>query len=133
MNDLERHLRDRLEANIVNDPQVLLDQDGGPAGIRADVYLAKLIGHDDQTVAEIRVKEARDVVLLPIPARPSRLVSEAADVYPTIRTARFNLQSGYAMSKVDEGLALAQGLIASPARKPDFLLDVVLLRYRRDL
>lgn len=127
-----RVLREQLNASIESDPRVLLETDDGPEGIKADLYLANLYDHEDRLVAEWIIERAQSVLYMPIPYRPA-LTLEPSEARDTIRTARYELQSSFAEMKLD-WLLYRDRLPATvrPAHG-DYLVSVVLLRYRRKL
>ena len=126
----EPYLRDRAYRTIESDPGFLLDHEGGPYGIKADLILARLIGHDDQVVRDdLRLDRIRDVLLEPMfprmnfHAAPPEVVGD----YPDIRTAEYGLRSGYAVAEFDiAGLWPPAGVEAKTGR-----YTVLFLRYKR--
>lgn len=127
---IEPTLREQAYATMDADPQSLLEHDGGPEGMTADVVMARLIGFDDQIVKDGWRRERADpVLLLPIHERPKLTASLApteADLYPTMRTARYVLQSGYVVFAMDAVL-----LPLGVPHGPDFRTTFLYLRYRR--
>lgn len=63
---------DRLRHRIASMPEYLLETDGGPVGLEADVIFADLITPDDD-VRTIRLDRVRPDVLVPIARRPTPL------------------------------------------------------------
>lgn len=125
--DVEPVIRERLWRHLDegNTEWLLQMRDGGPVGLDADVYLARLIGFEDEIVADLRLDRARPEWLLAIPERVAVAQSEPVD-YSPMRTARYVLQSPWATMKVE---SLLFGL--PPSRRPDHLSIVALLLYRR--
>ena len=98
-------LRPRLMAGIYSEPGYLLREPG--AGIRADVVLAALIGHDGQTVAELTFRgEAPAVWRTPRPSRVDIAGSRAdpLDVSAVFDTDEWRCQNVYALVGVAAGL-----------------------------
>lgn len=128
--DFERYLRDVLTAKIESEPEVLLEHDGGPEGIKADLYLATLYGIDGQVDAEWRIERATGVLLRAISRRVTSRLAEPDPLHLEIPTARYELQSNYAWMDLDYGShvhLLPSDVTHDPST---FLVRVVLLRYR---
>jgi hypothetical protein len=123
---VEPILRQRAYATLDNDPQSLLSGDGGCSEV-ADVYMARLIGFDDQLIDDIRVERPMDVILAPIPERLSIAAFACEPYAPTFRTARYVLQSGYV--KLDVSAEHAPAGVRP--RMQDLMFSVIYLRYRR--
>lgn len=124
-------LRDRVYATIESDPGFLFDHDGGPYGIKADIILARLIGHDDQIVRDdLRLDRIRDVLLEPI--FPKVTAVAAPDILSMPRTAEYRLRSGYATVELDPAAIWPpQGIRPDPAN--GYRYKVLFLRYKRRL
>lgn len=124
-------LRQRLTAHIEAQPEVLLEHDGGPMGLKADIILATLYGMDDQIDAEWRIPRVEPHLLMPIRPRLTAIEPEPGPLLPTMRTARYELQSNWATMQLDwlhhRDLLPAD---VHPAQG-DYLVTVALLRYRR--
>lgn len=125
----ESTLRHEMNAHLDSQPESLLEQDGGPVGRTADIILARLVGFDDQIVDDtLRLRRVEPEWRMPIRERLV-LAAPEADLYPTMRTATYVLQSGYA------GLRLDPVAVPTPpdvqAGPPDFLVSVLFVRYRR--
>ena len=127
--EFDRHMRDRLTAVIESQPEVLLEQDGGPIGLKADLFLATLYGFDEQVDAEIRVPKAEWDVRMPIRRRLS--VLDEPDPSPVMPIAVYVLQSNYATMQVD--WLYMREFLPSDVKPPplDYLVTIALLRYRR--
>jgi hypothetical protein len=120
----------QMLATLEDDPRILLETDGGPVGLKADVYLAVLIDLDEQIHDVVRITRAEPVWLQPIMQKVSWRV-EAADPSPgspAFNVARYILQSFYATYKMDHQYAPSHV-------RPDsrFQFTVALLRYKRRL
>lgn len=121
---------DMAYARIDRDPQSLLETDGGPVGATASIVVARLYGHDGQIDREIRLTEALRIVEVPIP-RPLHLMASPPGPHESIdplRTARYNLQSGWAEVPLDP-------MWAPPDMPRDPMTDLVTvlcLRYKRE-
>lgn len=125
--DMQAYLFDRLDSTLNADPRVLLEADGGPVGRTADVILARLYERDGQVVREMRLSRVEPEVLVPIPRRLSAAMDESDPTTLSIRTARFVLQSSYAVMEMT-------GEHAPPDVKvgpPTFTFSVLFVRYRR--
>lgn len=127
-------LRHRLTRVVESDPQVLLEHDGGPESLKADLILATLYGHDDQIDHEWRLQTVVPVLRAPIVRRVRYfdLNTDATSPGP-MPVARYNLQSGYATMKLDWTL---YGHMLPADIEPDrgtYLVDVALVRYRREV
>lgn len=126
--DVEPMLRDRLMRTIENDPQVLLEVDGGPVGMTADIILATLYGFDEQIDGKWRIPSVTPDLLRPL---NHRLTLDTPDgpPSPTFPVARYVLQSSYASLKVSPvSLPLPADVKIVP---PDFLATVLVVRYKR--
>jgi hypothetical protein len=118
-------------AHLDAQPESLLETDGGPVGISADVYMGRMIGPDDQVISDVRLPSAVPEWLMPI-APPLRVFG-GAEVgslpYVPMGAARYVLQSGYATMALD-GMYAPKDVTPDP-RSNQF--TVVFLRYRRRL
>lgn len=125
-------MRERLTAAVESKPEVLLECDGGPVGLKADLYLATLYGFDDQVDAEIRIDRAHQVWKRPIMSRVNwTAYNEPVTSPEPLRTADYVLQSNYATMNVDW---LAYRDVLPDDVHPErgtHLVTVALLRYRR--
>lgn len=122
-------LRERMTAIIENDPRVLLEHDGGPCGIKADIYLATLYGHDEQVDAEWRIPRIETTLLRPIMRRPTMVAESEPSL--DLPIARYELQSSWATMDLDY---LTHCDLLPLDVRPDpgtNLIRVALLRYRR--
>lgn len=122
---IEPTLREEAYRVIDSDPQVLLETDAG-FSLDADVFFARLVGFDDEVVADWRINRIEPELYVPLMDRPT--MASAEDVlYPTMpRRATYKLQSSYAMHTVQS--------IDGPSDvkpRPDFTIKVAYLRYRR--
>lgn len=126
---VEAIMRDRAYRTLDRDPQILFETDGGPVGLDADLFHARLLGFEDEIVKEMWVSGAEPTILVPIPQRPVMLASDATEVRfemePT-RVARYELQSGFAVLSV-----AAEYEPPVERLRPDFTAKVAYLRYRR--
>lgn len=123
---MEPLLRRRAYGALEADPQVLLEVDGGPLGVDADVFIARLIGFEDEVVDDgIRLRRAEPVYLVPLHRRLSMLEPDPAELAP-MRISTYVLQSGYALATV-----AAENAPADVAVRDDFTVRVLYLRYRR--
>lgn len=130
--EFEPMLRERLTRLIDSDPEVLLEHDGGPFGLKAHLYLATLYGIDGQVDAEWRIPAVTSTLLRPLMRRSSYAIPES-EPGPGIATARYELQSSWATLNLD--WMLHRNLLPDDVR-PDpgtFLVTVALLRYRHRL
>lgn len=124
--ELEPLLRERAYRTLDSDPQVLFEHDGGPDYLDADVFLARLIGLDDEIVEDgMRLRRLESVILLPIHRGFSLFDDGPAE--PTLRTAEYVLQSGWAILSV----ALPYPIPPGVEPRPDGTVRVAFLRYRR--
>lgn len=127
---IERIMRERAYRTIERDPQILLETNGGPVGLDADLIYARLIGFEDEVVQDgLRLSEAVATLRVPIPRRPLFVREDADSVLwetePT-RVALYELQSGFATLSVSgEYLPPVEQL------RPDNTARVAYLRYRR--
>ena len=127
--EFDRHVRDRLTAIIEAQPEVLLEQDGGPIGLKADLYLATLYGFDEQVDAEIRVPKPEWDLRMPIRRRLT--LAEPEPMEMVMPVALYVLQSNYATMQVD-WLHMREFLPSDVKPPPlDYIVTVALLRYRR--
>lgn len=125
----ESTLRDRAYATIEADPGFLPDHEGGPYGVKADIILARLIGHDDQIVRDdVRLDRIEPVWLEPIHERLTPAAPD--DPYSPPRVAEYGLRSGYAVATLD-----ATAIWPPPDVRPNGspLYTVLFLRYKRRL
>lgn len=114
----EAALRERAYAAIDHDPQVLLEEDGGPLGQTADVILARLIGFDDEIVHDgWRLRRVEPVLL----------AVESTEVVPSMTAATYRLQSSYVRTRA----SAMNGMPPDVTPGPDATFDVLYLRYRR--
>ena len=128
---LTSEIRARLTHFIEADPQVLLEHDGGPLGLKADIILATLYGFDEQVDAEWRIPRVESTLLRPITPRLSLTADDADAAMPTMRVARYELQSAWAALDVDwlhHRALLPADVKPSPGT---YLVKVALVRYRR--
>jgi hypothetical protein len=121
---VEPILREQAYAVINNDPYMLLETEGWPGGMEADVILARLLGFDEQVEHDWRIPRVESVLLTPIPERLSVLAQEPERT--PLRTARYNLLSNYARMSVDGRYAPADVTLGA-----DFRFSVLAVRYRR--
>jgi hypothetical protein len=121
---IEPMLVEQAEGVINNDPSVLLEQDGGPVGMTADVILARLFGFDEQVDHDWRVRRVEPVLLAPIRDRVTVMVDD--DPYMMPRVAEYRLQSNYATLSLDARYAPADVIPG-----PQFIVSVLFVRYRR--
>lgn len=125
--EVEPVLRARAYDTLAWQPESLLEVDGGPLGFKADVILARLIGFDDQIVDDtLRLSRVEPELRVPIMPRLTRVDVDVS--VPSMRTARYVLQSGYATLKISPEVAIPPGVKFGP---PDFLTTLLFLRYRR--
>jgi hypothetical protein len=118
-------------AHLDAQPESLLETDGGPVGIPADVYMGRMIGPDDQIIADVRLPSAVPEWLTPI-APPLRVFGGAeVDPLPYVPmgAARYVLQSGYATLTLG-GEYAPKDVEPGP---PWCQFTVLFLRYRRRL
>lgn len=123
---------DRLTRHIEAQPEVLLECDGGPLFLKADLYLATLYGFDDQVDAEIRIDRVHEVWQRPLMSRVNwASYAEPVTSPGPIRTADYVLQSNYATMNVD-WLAYRDMLPDDiHPERGTYLITIALLRYRR--
>lgn len=127
--EVEAFMRQKAYRAIDRDPQILFERDGGPVGLDADLFHARLIGFEDEIVSEMWIRGAEPTILMPIPQRPVVLRSDATSLryeMETSRVARYELQSGYAVLSVE-----AEYNPPVEKLRPDFTARVAYLRYRR--
>lgn len=123
---MEPTLRHRAYRTIESDPQVLLEADGGPVGMQAEVVLARLLGFEDEVVQDgLRLAQVVPDLRVPLPASLSLLSSDSVQPQP-IRTATYVLQSGFALTKVAAEYAPPGVEVGN-----DFTFRVLYVRYRR--
>jgi hypothetical protein len=123
-----RHLRDEAYEGVLNnDPRILLEVDGGPVGLRADLITARLLGPDEQIVADWIIPNVEPELRMPIPERVTACVDSAVPTMPGLRVARYVLQSSYAQMELAPGYA-PPSFLPDP---PNFMCKVLFLRYRR--
>lgn len=123
---VEPIMREQAYRAIENDPQVLLEHDGGPYGVHAEVIFARLYGLDDEIVRDgWRLPRIEAALRLPIIPR-LRISAEPVRLEPVGRVATYVLQSGYALQTVD-----AMNGPPDVPLLPDFRVRVLYLRYRR--
>ena len=130
MNVLEADVRHRLRVAINAQPELLLESDGGPVGLKADVFFADLIGHDDQIDHEWTISSAAPKLRVPIRERALAALREDVMPDPSIHTTTYALQSNYATLTVADEVAFSAGWDVRGG-PPAFQTKVVLLRYRR--
>jgi len=124
--EMEPVLREQAYRTIDHDPRSLLEVDGGPEGLRADVYMARLLGLDDDIVKDgWRLPRAEPHLRLPLFQRVTLAVPDEM-LYPTLRTARYELQSSFCTLRV-----AAEYLPPDVKVGPDFVATFAYLRYRR--
>lgn len=125
---IEPLLIERMEATINHDPRVLLEVDGGPAGMKADVVLARLYGFDEQVDHTWRIREVLPDLRVPIPQRLNLAsFSDESPIAPAFRVAEYVLQSNYATCRMAPEYAPPD---AHPG-PPDFMFSVLFVRYKR--
>lgn len=119
--------REKAYRTIERDPQILLEGDGGPGSVQAEVYMARLYGYDDEIVADgLRLPRPEAVYLMPIMSQPAWMRADE-DMQPAlIRTATYVLQSGFALVKLAPEYAPPGVTLGD-----DFTFRVLYLRYRR--
>lgn len=127
--EVEPVMRERAYRRLDNDPQVLLEHDGGPLDIKADVILARLIGFEDEIVQDaVRLSSVMPVYRLPLLPRGQFAMSE--DTAPpslNLRAAEYVLQSGYVAVNLAPEYAPPEITVGPPT----FTFKVLYLRYRR--
>ena len=127
--EVEAFMRERAYRALDRDPQILLERDGGPVGLDADLFHARFLGFEDEIVREMWVPRAEPTILMPIPQRPIWSAVDAASVHwemEVSRVARYELQSGYVTLSV-----AAEYDPPVEKLRPDFTARVAYLRYRR--
>lgn len=127
--EVERELREQAYGTLYMDPQILLERDGGPEGLHAELIYARLFGFDDEVVRDgWRLPRVEPVLYLPIMSSLRAVFAEpSADVvFQPTRRATYRLQAAYALVAVHGEFAPA----GVPLR-PDFTFRVLYLRYRR--
>ncbi len=128
--EFEPFLAERLTGVIEHQPEVLLEHDGGPEGLKADIILAVLYGMDGQVDALWRIPKVTHALLRPIRRRLSLRADPDEMTSPSIATARYVLQSSWATMTLDY---LAHRDFLPPDVKPSPGTNEVtaaLLRYR---
>lgn len=119
--------RRKAYRTIDNDPMVLLEGDGGPGGIKAEVYMARLFGYEEEIVADgMRLRRPEPVILMPLHRRQSLLTDETEPLLPSLRAATYVMQSGFAVVTL-----AAEYAPADVTLQDDFTFRVLYLRYRR--
>jgi hypothetical protein len=121
---IEPTLLDLMQAKIDAMPESLLESDGGPVGIKADVILARLIGWDEETVATWRIREVAPILFRPL-SLPQFIKWSGGGIIS--RRAEFVLQSCYATYQLDPRYAPADVRIEPPT----FSFSVLYVRYKR--
>lgn len=125
------HVRGRLRRTLNAQPELLLEHDRGPVGVKGDLFFADLIGHDEQIDHEWTIPDVRSELYVPINERVSVAIPKGdALMWPQPRRATYVLQSNYAKVDVADEVAFSVGwdICGGP---PRFLATVVLLRYKR--
>ena len=126
--EIEPTLRRRAYAAIDHDPMSLFERDGGPEGLKAHLYLARLIGPNDEIVDDtMRLASALWEIRLP---RPVRLTAVDYDepAYSSMPVNLYKLQSNYATLSIAPEYGY-EGLTYGP----QMLATIAFLRYRRVL
>jgi hypothetical protein len=128
--EFERELRFLMTMEIQSHPELLLEHDGGPDFMHADLYLATLYGFDEQVDKEVRLTKVLPYIRTVINRRLEPL-DHTIDVFTNIAT--YKIQSNWATMKLDYGRF--RDFLPSDVR-PDFYRDynqveVALLRYKR--
>lgn len=125
---MEAALRERAYAVIDNQPEVLLEGDGGPVGMKADVILARFLGFDDQIIQDgYRLQRVEPEWLMPIHPRMTARAQPDPPPMPMMRTARYVLQSGYVLHHLSGEYAPADVSVDLTTLQ----FSVLYLRYRR--
>ncbi len=107
---------------IESDPQFLFEKDGGPEGMTADLYLARLIGPNDEIVDDtMSLPSALQHFKVPRRLNASALHGDEATI-PLMPVDLYELQSSYAIMHFSPEL----GFEGKP-------VTVLFLRYRRHL
>lgn len=119
--------RDKAYRTIERDPQILLEGDGGPGSMQAEVYMARLFGFEDEIVADgVRLRRPEPVYFMPISSGPAWMRADE-DMQPApIRTASYVMQSGFALVTL-----AAEYAPPGVTLRDDFTFRVLYLRYRR--
>jgi hypothetical protein len=126
--EIKPTLLDMMQAKIDAIPESLLERDGGPVGMKADVILARLIGWDEETVDTWRIQGVVPVLFRAIPTSlRSTLGMEPPATGIISPTAEFVLQSCYATYRLDARYAPADVKIGPPT----FDFSVLYVRYKR--
>jgi hypothetical protein len=129
--EFEPMLRERLTQRIESEPEVLLERDGGPEGLRADIILATLYGFDEQVDEEWRIPDVPSRLFRALPDRQTYSLAEPPSISPNIPQATYKLQSTYAWMDLD-WLAHRHLLPADVRPAPATnLVSAALVRYRR--
>jgi hypothetical protein len=135
--DIEPALRGQAYGSIDADPQILLEGDGGPSGLDADIFMARLIGYDDQIIEDTIIPHIVDQLLratrtvnpLPLDGTSHDAIWCVDDVRAEPMTLReaYVLQSGYATAT----WSLECGPMPDVKPRPDGTIRIAYLRYRR--
>jgi len=116
-------LIEKCYATIESEPTVLLEHDGGPYGLAADIVVARLYGFDEQLDHEWRIPRIESELRTPIMPRLSAVPSDVV-ASPMTRTGRYVLQSNYASANI-----AGEYVVPLAPWKP--AVSVLCLRYRR--
>lgn len=100
-------VREHLRAMIYREPEFLLEQDGGPVGLQADLIMADLVGEDNQvelSLIDLQVPSGLpDTLRIPVPS-PELSAIEDGDVIPfhdpRLIVATYVLQSSWASVEI---------------------------------
>lgn len=128
--EAEPILRRQAYAIYDSQPEMLLEHDGGPYSLDADVLMARLAGFEDEIVEDgLRLERIYPDLLRPI-ALPLRswLTEAAAPPEPSWRAARYVLQSGWVIMPLDQRFAPPN---VTPKVRMDGAVRVAYLLYRR--
>lgn len=119
-------LIDKAYRTIEQQPEYLLEHDGGPQFETADIIVARLIGLDDEIVDQVFLDRPLPVWRMPAAQAPT-FVLDDGPVYEPLKVVEFQLQSNYATAWLD-------AIHAPPgtAGPPTFRAKVLCLRYRRE-
>lgn len=124
-------LREQAYRTMDADPASLLEHDGGPLSLDVDIFMARLVGMDDEVVADWRIPRIEPYLLMPIAPPLRRMVSEAdASALPSLSAAKYVLQSGWATTSVSLWLADPPKGVRP---RSDGTVKIAFLRYRRRL
>lgn len=136
--ETEQRLRKKAYAHLDNDPQILLERDAW-FDVDADLFHARLIGFEDEIVADWWIRKVEPILLVPLRQSMRTMVRDATDQHfldsagifdpelglTPMRTARYVLQSGFATLSVD-------GMYDPPCElRPDCTAKIAFLRYKR--